>query len=76
MRVALEAVKYDHIFKTQVPFDSPSNNDARSGGASEPATGTGVAPSAQAPAGARGGRPAGGGKPKQSPAGATKTGAK
>ena len=75
MRVALEAVKYDHIFKTQVPFDSPSNNDA-SGGASEPGAGTGVAPSAQAPAGARGGRPAGGGKPKQSPAGATKTGAK
>jgi len=75
MRVTLEATKYDHIFNTQVPFDSPSNNDARSGGASEPATGTGVAPSAQAPAGARGGRPAGGGKPKQSPSGATKTGA-
>ena len=80
MRVALEAARYDDIFKTRVPFDSPSNNDARSGGAdgggaSEPATGTGVAPSAQAPAGARGGRPAGGGKPKQSPSGATKTGA-
>jgi hypothetical protein len=75
MRVALEATRYDNIFKTRVPFDSPSNNDARSGGASEPATGTGVAPSAQAPAGARGGRPAGGGKSKQSPSGATKTGA-
>jgi hypothetical protein len=78
MRVTLEAAKYDDIFKTRVPFDSPSNNDARSGdasGASEPGKGTGEAPSAQAPAGARGGRPAGGGKPKQSPSGATKTGA-
>jgi hypothetical protein len=82
MRVTLEAAKYDDVFQTRVPFDSPSNNDARSGaggpgagGAAKPGSGTGVAPSAHAPAGARGGRPAGGGKPKQSPSGATKTGA-
>jgi len=76
MRVKLESDKYDDIFQTRVPFDSPSNNDARSGsaGAKQPGTGTGTSPAARAGSGASGGRPVGGGKPKQSPSGATKTG--
>jgi hypothetical protein len=77
MRVTLEAERYDDIFKTHVPFDSPANNpDAN--GATEPGSATGTPPAAQGGAGGRGGRPAGGGKPKQSPAAtktATKTGA-
>jgi len=35
MRVALEALKYDDIFKTHVPFDSPANNP-NNDGAGEP----------------------------------------
>ena len=73
MRVTLEDQKYDEIFQTRVPFDSPSNNDAR-GGAKKPGSDTGTAPANQAPTGRAGGRPTGGGKPKQSPSGATKTG--
>lgn len=57
MRVALESQKYDDVFQTRVPFDSPSNNDARSGAANAPANGTGKAPVTNAPAGATGGRP-------------------
>ena len=67
MRVALETTKYDDVFKTRVPFDSPSNNEIRGGGdapppdAQAPGDGTGVAPATSAPLGAKGGRPVGGG---------------
>lgn len=66
MRVALEATKYDDVFQTRVPFDSPTNNDARSGPgvANKPGKDTGTAPAAQGPAGGQGGRPAGPAKPK------------
>jgi hypothetical protein len=69
MRVALEATKFDDIFQTRVPFDSPSNNDARSGPgvANKPAKDTGTAPVSQAPAGGSGGRPVGGGKAPATP---------
>jgi len=67
MRVELEADKYDDIFKTAVPFNSPANNPGGGGGDQ----GDG-APVDQAPNGARGGRPVGGGTPKQSPQSAPK----
>jgi hypothetical protein len=62
MRMELEEEKYDDIFQTAVPFNSPAN--APAGGAAPPA--------AQGPAGNQGGRPVGGGKPKQSPQAAPK----
>ena len=70
MRVALEQTKYDQTFQTRVPFDSPTNNDARSGpgAANKPANDTGTAPASQGPAGRTGGRPAGGGSAKGQPA--------
>lgn len=66
MRVGLETTKYDDIFQTRVPFDSPTNNDARSGpgAANKPGKDTGTAPTSQAPAGKSGGRPVGGGNSK------------
>jgi hypothetical protein len=61
MRFELEADKYDDIFKTAVPFNSPANQPDGQG-----------APAAQGVNGAKGGRPAGGGTPKQSPGSAPK----
>lgn len=65
LRFEMEAEKYDDIFKTAVPFNSPANQP-----------GGGTPPAAQAPAGKQGGRPAGGGDPKQSPTAAPKRTAK
>lgn len=64
MRFELEEEKYDDIFKTAVPFNSPQNAP---GGA--PAGG---APAGTAVNGRQGGRPVGGGTPKQSPQAAPK----
>jgi hypothetical protein len=64
MRFELEADKYDDIFKTAVPFNSPANQPGDGG--------DGGAPAAQAVNGAKGGRPQGGGNPKQSPGSAPK----
>jgi hypothetical protein len=56
---------YDDVFKTAVPFNSPDNEGAGGAGGAEGQDG-------EAPqvSGARGGRPKGGGEPKQSPQGA------
>lgn len=68
----------DDDFQTMVPFNSPDNNgQGGKGAASGGATATkGVAsgakvPAAQGAAGARGGRPAGGGTPSRNPSKAT-----
>lgn len=69
MRFELEADKYDDIFKTAVPFNSPANQPGQGEGQGSKKDG---APVTQGTNGARGGRPAGGGTPKQSPASAPK----
>lgn len=68
LRMQLEAEVFDDIFKSQVPFSSPNQQPPADGqqpandGQQQP-----TPPVAQAPAGARGGRPKGGGKPSQDP---------
>jgi hypothetical protein len=62
MRFELEEDKYDDIFKTAIPFNSPQN---------APGGNTGT-PADQAVNGGKGGRPVGGGTPKQSPQSAPK----
>lgn len=69
LRFELEAEKYDDIFKTAVPFNSPANQPGAAGGSGAP-------PAAQAVNGKQGGRPVGGGAPKQSPDSAPKRTAK
>jgi len=71
MRREIEAEEYDDIFQTAVPFDSPDNQagpgQQQPGQPGQPG---GQQPEAPKVSGARGGRPKGGGKPKQSPQGA------
>lgn len=64
----IEEEEYDDTFKTAVPFDSPDNQANADSGDAQDAEDQGE----EAPqvSGARGGRPKGGGKPKQSPQGA------
>jgi hypothetical protein len=58
-----EDMGWDDVFKTVVPFSSPGGQQP---GSNSP--GAGTAPVSQAVNGAKGGRPAGGGKPSQNPA--------
>jgi hypothetical protein len=67
MRREIEEEEYDDIFQTAVPFDSPAN---QAGTPADGAPADGAPVEAPAVSGARGGRPKGGGKSKQSPQGA------
>ncbi len=64
-RLELEEKIYDDIFQTQVPFAAPGAGGAPKAPAVKTPNGT---PEAPANSGARGGRPAGGGTSKNSPA--------
>jgi hypothetical protein len=73
VRMAFEQQHFDDVFKTQVPFSSPGAGGSPQGG-QDPQTPDGTPPHAQAPAGAQGGRPLGGGKPSQNPLKTQRTG--
>lgn len=65
LRMELEAKVYDDTFKSQVPFSANPNQPQGDGQQQD--QGDGKAPVEQAPAGARGGRPKGGGQRTQNP---------
>lgn len=65
LRMAVEKTEYDDTFKSMVPFSG--GNQGAQDGAGDDDQGTEEPPVTQAPNGAKGGRPTGGGQPSQNP---------